>query len=130
MRSATAVGTVILVATLLTSCTTTGSNLADGPAAADLADEAPYGSGAVVGRDYDYVLLAHCGVQWTRIDGVWWETDLLDDGSGNPPEGWGNPYDAGVLTLLGENTAEYSGGPGVTIVFERTELVQPPVGCD
>lgn len=120
---------VALVAMTMLACSGWSTDVVDGPAAEDVADEAPYGAGAEIGRTYDYVLLAHCGVHWARIDGVWWETQLLDDGNANPPDGWGNPWDAGTLVMLDENIAEYIGGPGITVTFERTEFVQPPFVC-
>ncbi len=92
-------------------------------------NEPPYGAGVDVGETYDYVLNTHCGIEWTRIDGVWWRTTPLDDGSGNPPAGWGNPYDSGQLQVVDETTAIYSGGPDVDVTFERTDLVEPPFVC-
>jgi hypothetical protein len=37
------------------------------------------------------------------VDGRWYERvgGNLDDGHGNPPAGWGNPYQAGTLTKPG-----------------------------
>ena len=120
-------GIAFVMAAML-ACSGGSTDVVDGPAAEAVADETPYGAGAEIGATYDYVLYVHCGVQWARIDGVWWETQPLDDGNRNPPDGWGNPYDAGTLVLLDENTAEYTGGPGITVRFERTEFVQSPGG--
>ena len=72
---------------------------ADGPDPADVVYEAPYGPGAEVGVAYDYSLYVHCGVEWARVDGVWWRTEPLNDGNANPPDGWANPYHRGELTL-------------------------------
>ncbi len=104
-------------------------NMVDSPAQEDILDEPPYGAGVVVGETYDYVMYVHCGVRWTRIDGVWWKTAPLGDGV-NPPDGWGNPYDAGTLTVIDETTAEYTGGPDVTVRFKRTDATEPPFMCD
>ena len=49
-------------------------------------------------------LYTHCGINnfmaygkyFARIGGS------LSDGSGNPPDGWGNPFQRGTLTLLGD----------------------------
>jgi len=41
-----------------------------------------------VGATAEYDLYAHCGVQFTKIDGLTWRTRLRDDGNGNPPPGW------------------------------------------
>ena len=101
----------------------------DDDVAADIGNEPPYGPGVDVGETYDYALYTHCGIEWTRIDGVWWRTDPLDDGNGNPPPGWGNPYDSGELHVVDETTAIYSGGPDVDVTFERTDLVEAPFFC-
>jgi len=93
-------------------------------------DQTPYEKGAVVGNPYDYVLYTHCGIEWTRIDGVWWQTAPLNDGNGNPPKGWGNPSDRGVVTLVDERTATYRGANGTTIEFTRTQRVEAPYACD
>ncbi len=109
------------------ACSTGGS--VDGPNQDDI-ENPPYGVGVEVGETYDYVLYVHCGVRWARIDGTWWEAAPLDDGNSNPPDGWGNPYDAGSLTVVDETTAEYTGGPDVTVRFVRTDATQPPFVCD
>ena len=123
----------ISVAALLCSviaCSEDNHRVAKGPAAADAANEAPYGPGVDVDEAYDYVLYVHCGVQWARIDGVWWETRPLSDGNANPPKGWGNPYDAGTMALVDDDTAEYVGGTGVAVRFARTERIKAPFECD
>lgn len=101
----------------------------EGPAQADIDNEPPYGPGAEVGESYDYVLYTHCGIEWARIDGVWWRTPPVDDGNANPPSGWGNPYDAGELLVVDDTTAVYSGGPDVEVEFERTDLSEVPFAC-
>jgi hypothetical protein len=104
---------------------------ADGPAHADTTSEPPYGSGTEVGQTYDYVMYTHCGIEWTRIDGVWWRTaDPLNDGNANPPSGWGNPYDDGELHIVDEDTAVYRGGPDAEVEFARTDTVEAPFACD
>jgi hypothetical protein len=105
------------------------SEAVDGPARADIDNEPPYGPGVQVGESYDYVLSTHCGVEWARIDGVWWRTTPRNDGSANPPSGWGNPYDAGRLQIVDGFTAVYAGGPDVDVEFERTDAVEAPFTC-
>jgi hypothetical protein len=78
-----------------------------------------------VGDEYDYVLYVHCGVQWARIDGDWFETEPLNDGNANPPPGWGNPYDKGSLTIVDSNTATYRRDNDETITFVRTKDGRP-----
>lgn len=121
---------IAVLALFVAACSDEASGVVDGPADEDVADERPYGPGAEVGETYEYVLYVHCGVRWARLDGVWWETKPLDDDSANPPDGWGNPYDAGTMTLVDDHTAEYAGGPGTTVRFERTELSEVPFECE
>lgn len=72
------------------------------------------------------MLYVHCGVQWARIDGDWFETEPLNDGDANPPPGWGNPYDKGSLTMVDRDTAEYRRDNGETVTFVRSEDGGPP----
>jgi hypothetical protein len=96
----------------------------------DPADPPPSGPGVVIGATYDYELYVHCGVEWARIDGGWWQTALLDDGNRNPPAGWGNPSDQGKLTIIDAATAQYIGQAGVAVTFIRTPAVGSPFSCD
>jgi len=114
----------------LGACGDDDDGVVNGPAQEAIDNESPYGPGVEVGETYDYDLYTHCGVQWARIDGVWWQTTPLNDGGGNPPGGWGNPYDVGELRVVDEGTAVYSGGPGVDVEFERTDLVEAPFTCE
>jgi hypothetical protein len=76
-----------------------------------------------------YRLYTHCGIEWARIDGTFWRaTHTLSDGNGNPPRGWGNPYQAGTLTMLNPTTADFTSPPG-SVTFERTSRTRPPVVC-
>jgi hypothetical protein len=82
---------------------------------------------ADVGRPY--ALYTHCGIEWAKIAGRFWRaTRALSDGSGNPPAGWGNPYQQGRLVLLGQRMARFDSSPG-SVTFERTSRRQPPVIC-
>lgn len=123
--------TSVLIAILFSAACSgsDGDGIVEGPAAEAVADEAPYGTGAEIGTTYDYVLYVHCGVEWARIDGTWWQTEPLNDGNANPPPGWGNPYDEGELTLTNETTAEYS-GPDGKVEFTRTDQTEPPFSCE
>lgn len=76
-----------------------------------------------------YRLYTHCGIEWTRIRGTFWRAvPPLSDGSGNPPGGWGNPYQRGTLTFTGAATAVFSARPG-TVTFRRTARRTPPIIC-
>lgn len=83
----------------------------------------------VMHRGRPYALYTHCGIEWARIDGVFWQaTRPLSDGNGNPPLGWGNPYQQGRLTLTSRTTAEFS-SPAGSVTFKRTERTRPPFLC-
>jgi hypothetical protein len=49
-----------------------------------------------------FSLYTHCGIDELRVDGKFYERagGPLDDGSGNPPTGWDNPYQAGRITVV------------------------------
>ena len=49
-------------------------------------------------------LYTHCGIIDLMAHGRYFKHvgGSLSDGSGNPPDGWGNPYQRGTLTLSGD----------------------------
>ena len=74
-------------------------------------------------------LYTHCGIEWTRIGGMWWRASTpLSDGNGNPPFGWGNPYDKGEMEIVDRSTAIYQGGPSA-VEFKRTDEDVAPFVC-
>jgi hypothetical protein len=76
-----------------------------------------------------YRLFTHCGIEWAKIDGTFWRAKHpLTDGNGNPPAGWGNPFQEGTLVLTGPTTARFVSPVG-SVSFERTSRRQPPVIC-
>lgn len=76
-----------------------------------------------------YSLYTHCGIGWAQIDGAWWRSHTpLSDGNGNPPAGWGNPFQTGTLTFDNQSTAKFSSAPG-DVVFYRTDRTEPPYIC-
>ncbi len=80
--------------------------------------DVPCGPGAGVGIAYPYRLYTHCGVRWAYFDGRWWEaTPPVTDGSGNPPRGWGNPYDVGSFRKADEDFAVFTAQGGMTADF-------------
>ena len=46
-------------------------------------------------------LMTHCGIDELKADGRYFQRvgGILDDGSHNPPPGWGNPSQHGTLTI-------------------------------
>ena len=49
-------------------------------------------------------LMTHCGIDELKADGRYFQRvgGILDDGSHNPPPGWGNPYQHGTLTITSD----------------------------
>ena len=81
------------------------------------------------GAGRPYRLYTHCGIEWARIDGTFWRAKQpLSDGSGNPPAGWGNPFQDGSLVILDPTTARFESTAG-SVLFERTSRRQPPLLC-
>ncbi len=86
-------------------------------------------SGTAAGPSSQYRLYTHCGIEWASIDGVDWHADQpRSDGNGNPPPGWGNPFQVGTLTVSDHATAEFVSAAG-SVTFRRTERTEPPVLC-
>ncbi|GEM_PF-2458033 len=79
----------------------------------------PCSAGVEVGKHYPYQLYTHCGIRWAYFDGRWWQaTPPLDDGSGNPPRGWGNPYAPGTMEMVSASLARFTGRAGQTAEFK------------
>jgi hypothetical protein len=104
-RSAVAMVCMVGVALLVPACASETSS----PGANGEFLRQPYESGTEVGNSYGYQLYTHCGVHWARIDGRFWETFPLNDGNANPPDGWGNPYQAGKIVLESTDSARFEG---------------------
>jgi hypothetical protein len=77
----------------------------------------------------EVLLETHCGVRYLVVNGDWFERagGLLTDGQGNPPAGWGNPYHAGRVVLLG-GIARFSDDAGHHETFRRLDAA-PPTRC-
>ena len=80
-------------------------------------------------RAIPYQLYTHCGIEWARIKGTFWRAQrALSDGNGNPPAGWGNPFQHGTLTFTNAKTARFTSAAG-TVIFDRTDRARPPFIC-
>jgi len=56
---------------------------------------------ATAGSARPYLLYTHCGIDEARVGNRYYEAvHPLSDGHGDPPAGWGNPYQRGTMTLL------------------------------
>jgi hypothetical protein len=109
-------------AALISACTSTPSAHPRGPATERPATRAiaqPLG------------VYTHCGIRWATFTGHnWVATPVLSDGSGNPPPGWGNPYQHGTVTV-GDSTATFVSDTGLRATFRiATPADTPPPPCD
>jgi hypothetical protein len=95
------------------------------PQVADLSQSSP-----VAGTPFAYKLYTHCGIGFANISGTWFEADTpLSDGSGNPPKGWDNPEQRGVMRLLTASTAEFRDDNGHDVKFHVMPASQQPPAC-
>ena len=73
---------------------------------------------ATAGPARPYQLYTHCGVDEARIGNRYFEAvHPLSDGQGNPPAGWGNPYQPGTMTLLSSTEALFRDNAGHRVLF-------------
>jgi hypothetical protein len=78
---------------------------------------------------YAYGLQTHCGIDWAFFDGRLWVADPpLDDGSGNPPDGWDNPRQVGFMGLRSHREAEFRAGDRRAHFRPAPPGFEPP-GC-
>jgi hypothetical protein len=103
---------VVTLTVLLAACTSGTSSPAARPATAS--PDRP----AVAGSTRPYRLYTHCGIDEARIGNRFFEAvHPLTDGAGNPPAGWGNPYQQGTMTVLSPSTAVFRDVLGHHVVF-------------
>jgi hypothetical protein len=78
-----------------------------------------------------YRLYTHCGIDWENVGGNWFEAQPpISDGHGNPPAGWGNPYQDGTITMLSPARAEFRDAAGhIVILVLRRGVTRPPYLC-
>ncbi|GAB3557644.1 hypothetical protein GCM10027405_02790 [Arthrobacter alkaliphilus] len=66
-----------------------------------------------------FALFTHCGIYEARVQDTFFVADQpLDDGNGNPPAGWGNPYQSGTITVTGQR-AVFHDDLGHTVTFHE-----------
>src|SRR5450755_4473924 len=80
---------------------------------------APAASAApAAGPPQPYRLYTHCGIDEVRLGHRFFEAaHPLSDGQGNPPAGWGNPYQPGTMTLLSPAEAVFRDRAGHQVRF-------------
>jgi len=107
----------------------------DLPAPARLAAPQPLGNGQFrflptsghisLGVPYRFALSTHCGLDFpvaVDFDQSFWDpigAGPAAGGSGNPPPGFGNPTDHGIMTLMSPTRAQFRSSGGVVIQFNR-----------
>lgn len=75
-------------------------------------------SATAAGSPQSYQLYTHCGIYEARIGSHYFQAvHPLSDGQGNPPRGWGNPYQPGTITLLSPTTAVFRDRAGHRVEF-------------
>jgi hypothetical protein len=79
---------------------------------------------ATIGERYWHVLYTHCGITGTQFAGRDWVAEpVLDD----PPPGWGGPFQPGVITLTGQDHAEFESRDGqLEAAFRPRTPADPP----
>ena len=94
-------------------CVAVGASASCGSSEADLS--AP----ATLGKEYVYELYTHCGVRSAVFDQgrSWRANPPLDDGHGNPPADWGNPFTKGVMVLVQKDLAVFTSQSGQVVQF-------------
>jgi hypothetical protein len=74
---------------------------------------------------YAYSAYVHCGLTELYADGHWWKRTDPGDDSGNPPPGWGNPFDVGTVQLKAETYLIYRSSINTLVVFAPTQQTPP-----
>jgi hypothetical protein len=109
----------IAVATIsLAACSSSGPRTTAGAGSGDPIKPAP-SSGLATG-EVPYSLYTHCGIREARIGETYYLADTpLDDGTGNPPAGWGNPYQPGTVTIPSPSVAIFRDDLGHIVRFHE-----------
>ena len=90
-----------------------------GPAAPVTSPVRQSGTAAPAARSHQpYQLYTHCGIDEARIGSRYFEAvHPLSDGQGNPPPGWGNPFQQGTITMLSPAEAVFRDRAGHQVLF-------------
>jgi hypothetical protein len=102
-----------VTAATLVACADTDATPSDAEVTA-YAETAP-----PLGEPVEFVVDTHCGVDSLRLDGRWWHAEeplYGEGGPGSAPEGWGDPYQTGELTLVSEQSVVFE-AEGTRIEF-------------
>ena len=103
-----------VVAIVLTACGSSPAAQVTSPAR----PSTPTTAAAAARSPQPYQLYTHCGIDEARIGNRYFEAvHPLSDGQGNPPPGWGNPYQQGTMTLLPPAGAVFRDHAGHQVQF-------------
>ncbi|SNQ46200.1 conserved hypothetical protein [Frankia canadensis] len=65
-----------------------------------------------------YGLYTHCGISEAHYQDRYYElVPPLHDGNLNPPDGWGNPYQNGILTPVSRTEVVFTDDAGHRVTF-------------
>lgn len=81
---------------------------------------------AEVGVAYPFDLYTHCGVVGADVAGVWFAADPPLVEAFGPPDGWGDPYQRGTLTLESADGAVFRDDLGHELTLRSAESERPP----
>jgi hypothetical protein len=117
---------------------TTPGETAEGPSAAGTAPGSSAATGvpalptpAEIGVAYPFDLYTHCGVLGADVAGTWFAADPpLEEGAGNPPPDWDNPYQRGRLTLVTATEAVFTDDAGHEVRLGAAPESARPAPCD
>ncbi|EIV95123.1 hypothetical protein [Frankia sp. QA3] len=71
-----------------------------------------------LGPAVPYGLSTHCGISEARYQDHYYElVPSLHDGNFNPPDGWGNPSQIGILTPVSETEVVFTDDAGHRVTF-------------
>ena len=130
---AAAVLALVLAVAIIVEVTSSGvrslpppvASVAPQPLGNGLSRYFPRSGRASLGVSYQFRLYTHCGLDWPTamdFDGSFWDPVSprpTSDGNGNPPAGYGNPYDHGTITLISPTRAHYRGSTGIVSQWNR-----------
>lgn len=107
-----------VMAVVLAACGSGSGPAAQGTTPARPSTTAAAAAAAAGGSARPYQLYTHCGIDEARIGNRYFEAvHPLSDGQGNPPPGWGNPYQPGTMTLVSAAKAVFRDHVGHRVQF-------------
>ena len=99
---------------LLSACASAAANSDRQPAPSTPVDAASTSSVNATA----YSLYTHCGINEALVGTTFFVADKpLNDGQGNPPAGWDNPYQLGTINLPSPSVAVFRDSRGHVVRF-------------